>query len=257
MVSKTQPKDMAADRQMYTIQRAVLLNNTIAFNDLSVKRKTNGLDANHIQLQSLNGGINGFEYSGKDLKAHVDSLSAREQTGFILDSLRGDFAIKDTMIYAKNLFIKTPLSRISGNTIVYPQSLDEKYKGNLQNWFLFTNAVIAKKDLVFLAPVFIEKYKRQLAGVSFIYLTTDITGNSKRLGIKTISLHSNKNDINLNANGTIYNAFSSNGIQYDLFRWSTSFNESVIQVGSNTFSSSAGSSLYRIFFAFPDHLLPG
>ena len=234
MVNKTQPKDTAADRQMYTIQRAVLLNNTIAFNDLSVKSKTKGLDANHIQLQSLSGGINGFEYSGKDLKAHVDSLSAREQTGFILDSLRGDFAIKDTMIYAKNLFIKTPLSRISGNTIVYPQSLDEKYKGNLQNWFLFTNAVIAKKDLIFLAPVFMEKYKRQLAGVSFIYLTSDISGNSKRLGIKTISLHSDKNDINVNANGILYNAFSSNGIQYDLFILKAIASKSFIEPFVNT-----------------------
>ena len=234
MVNKTQPKDTAADRQMYTIQRAVLLNNTIAFNDLSVKSKTKGLDANHIQLQSLSGGINGFEYSGKDLKAHVDSLSAREQTGFILDSLRGDFAIKDTLIYAKNLFIKTPLSRISGNTIVYPQSLDEKYKGNLQNWFLFTNAVIAKKDLIFLAPVFMEKYKRQLAGVSFIYLTSDISGNSKRLGIKTISLHSDKNDINVNANGILYNAFSSNGIQYDLFILKAIASKSFIEPFVNT-----------------------
>jgi translocation and assembly module TamB len=217
VTKKTQQKDTATGHQMYTVQQAVLFNNTIAFNDLSVKRKSNGLDANHMQLQSLSGGINHFQYSDTVLKAHIDSLSAKEKTGFILDSLRGDFTIKDTVIIAKNLFIKTPLSRISGNTIVYPQSLDEKYNGNLQNWFLFTNAVIAKKDLVLIAPVFMEKYKRQLAGVSFIYLTTDITGNSKRLGIKTISLHSDKNDINVNANGTLYNAFSSTGIQYDLF----------------------------------------
>lgn len=210
-------KDTAQSRINYTVKHALLLNNAFAFNDLSVQRKGKGLDANHIQLRSLSGGLGGFAYSGSNLTLHVDSFSAREQNGFILDSLRGDFALNDSSIVAKNIFIKTPFSRISGNTVFYPQSMHDTYRGNLQSRLLFTNAIIAKKDLQFMAPVIMEKYKQQLAGVSFIYLTTDITGNANRIDLKTLSVHSDKNDIYVNASGKVYHAFSSNGLQYDLF----------------------------------------
>lgn len=227
-------KDTSVSRVNYTVKHAILLNNTIAFNDLSVKRKRNGLDANHIQLNSLSGGIGGFAYTGNNLKMHVDSLSTKEQTGFFLESLRGDFVVNDTVIVAKNIFIKTPLSKISGNTIVYPQSINEKYQGNLQNRFLFTNAVVAKRDLLFLAPTFMERYKRQLSGVSFIYLTTDITGNAKRLDIKTLAVHSDKNDIYINTNGMLLNAFSANGLQYDLLISKAVASKSFIEPFVNT-----------------------
>jgi hypothetical protein len=210
-------KDTSVSHTNYSVKHAILLNNNVAFNDLSVKRKGNGLDANHMQLSALSGGLSGFVYAGSNLLLHVDSLSAREQKGFVLDSLQGDFVVNDTLLVAKNILIKTPLSRISGNTSVYPKSIDDQYRGNQQNHFLFANAVIAKKDLVFLAPLMMEKYKKQLAGVSFIYLTTDITGNARRMDIKTLSVHSDKNDIYVNANGKLYNAFSSKGLQYDLF----------------------------------------
>ncbi len=228
------PKDTSVSHVNYTVKHAILLNNTVAFNDQSVQRKRNGLDANHIQLHSLSGGFAGFTYTGDNLAMHVDSLSAREQTGFVLDSLRGDFVINDTLIAAKNILIKTPLSRIAGNTVVYPQSIDQKYRGNLQNHFLFTNAIVAKKDLLFLAPTFMEKYTKQLMGVSFIYLTTDIMGNAKRLDIKTLSVHSDKNDINVNANGMLYNAFSSDGLQYDLFISKAVASKSFIEPFVNT-----------------------
>ncbi len=209
--------DTSMNRIKYKILHAVLFNNSIAFNDLSVKRKSNGLDANHIQLQSLSGGFADFAYSGNELKAHIDSFSAIEQSGFILDSLHGEFAMNDTLVIARNVLIKTPVSHISGKAIIYPRSIDEKYRGNLQNRFLFTNAVIAKKDLAFFLPALIEKYKQPLAGVSFIYLTMDINGNAKRLAMKALSVHSDKNDIYINANGVVYNVFSPGGLQYDLF----------------------------------------
>ena len=228
------PKDTAVSRVKYSVQHAILFNNTIAFNDLSVKRKNKGLDANHILLNSLKGDIGGFAYIGNNLAMHIDSLSTIEQTGFILDSLRGDFVVNDTVIVAKNIFIKTPVSSISGYTIVYPQSIDEKYRGNLQNRFLFTNSVVAKKDLLFLAPAFMEKYKKQLTDISSIYLTTDISGNAKRLEIKTLSVHSNKNDINVIASGNFYNVFSTKGLQYDLLISKAVVSKSFIEPLVNT-----------------------
>lgn len=209
--------DTSTVRKIYSVKQAILFNNTIAFNDLSEKRKAKGLDANHLQLNLLSGGFTGFVYTDNMLRARIDSLSAREQTGFILDSLRGDFDLRDSLIVANNLYIKTPGSRISGNAIVYPKSLQALYTGNVQNRVVFNNNIIAKKDLAFLAPAIIEKYSRQLQGVSFIYLSTDISGNAKNLAIKAISFYSDKNDISVVANGTLYNAFSSDGLQYDLF----------------------------------------
>lgn len=201
----------------YRVKHAVLLNNTLSINDQSVNRNGNGLDVNHLQISSLSGGLSGFSYMGSNLTIQVDSLSGKEKNGFILDSLRGNLTLNDKSFIANQVLIKTPLSRISGNMTLFPESIHDSYRGNLRNHFQFFNSVIAKKDLLFIAPVQMEKYKSQLAGVSFIYLTAAITGNAKRMDIQTFSIHSDKKDIYMDASGVLYNAFSSDHLQYDLF----------------------------------------
>lgn len=214
-VEKIKQLDTVSSNLAVMVKKVKFYNNTIAYNNPSTKRLARGFDMNHVKVEKFSAGFADLGYGDNMIRAKVDSMSFREQSGFILDSMHGNFSM-DSAIMAKNLLIKTPQSRINGDATVFMQSLDPKYRGNAQNRLVFNNNVIARKDLQLLAPAIMEKYNQQLAGVSFIYATTDVTGNAKKAVIKNLSLHSNKNDINVNASGTVYNAMSKDALMYDL-----------------------------------------
>jgi hypothetical protein len=215
-VNKIKQMDTATSNLAVLVKEVRLSNNNIAYNNPSAKKTDKGFDANHVNLLRFNAGLTNMGYGDNVIKVHVDSLSFKEKSGLVLDSMHGDFSMDDTTIMARNMLLKTPLSRIKGEALVFPASIDEKYKGNQQNHLVFVNNVIARKDIQLLAPSIMDKYNRQLQGVSFIYVTADLNGNTKKAVIKTLALHSDKNDIALNAGGTVYNAMSKDALMYDL-----------------------------------------
>jgi hypothetical protein len=185
--------------------------------DLPAKKKINGFDINHIKLAGLDAFVTGIVYATQSKKLLIESMSLKEQSGFVLDSLHGNMDIQDTMIIAKNILIKTPASRITGNAAIYPASFDALYKGNAQNHIVLNNNVLAKNDIMLFAPFLINQYKKQWQGITEVYINADLAGNANRTLIKTIAVHSNKNDVTLNASGTISNLLSFQHLQYDLF----------------------------------------
>jgi translocation and assembly module TamB len=216
VVDKIKQIDTVTSNMAVVVKDVRFSNNTLTYNDLSGKKKGRGLDPSHIKIRSLNAGFKDIGYGDNKMKVKIDSMSLKEQSGFILDSMHGNLNMHDTAIFVHNLLFKTPYSRIAGEAIVYPLSLDTKYKGNSQNSLTFTNNIIARRDIALLAPSIMEKYNRQLEGVSFVYVTADMRGNARKTVIKKLLLHSNKNDLNLNANGTVYNVLSKDAFIYDL-----------------------------------------
>ncbi|MES2372877.1 MAG: translocation/assembly module TamB domain-containing protein [Bacteroidota bacterium] len=213
--NKIKQVDTVTSSLAAVVKQVRFYNDTIAYNNPSTKRLAKGFDANHVKATAFTAGFSDLGYGDNTIKAKIDSMSLKEQSGFVMDSMHGVFVFKD-MITASNVLLKTPQSRISGNGIFYPFSLDANYKGNEQNHVVFVNNIIARQDLQLFVPYIMDKYSRQLQGVSYVYVTADITGNTRRAVIKTISLHSNKNDININASGTVSNWLSKNALMYDL-----------------------------------------
>jgi hypothetical protein len=214
--AKIKQVDTVTSSLAAVVKRVRFHNDTIAYNNPSTQRLTRGFDANHVKITAFTAGMSELGYGDNTIKAKIDSMSMKEQSGFVMDSMHGVFVFKDTLITASSVLVKTPQSRIAGNGIFYPFSLDANYRGNEQNHIIFSNNIIARKDLQFFVPALMDKYSRQLQGVSYVYATADIKGNTKKAVIKNISLHSNKNDININASGTVYNMVSKNGLMYDL-----------------------------------------
>jgi translocation and assembly module TamB len=236
VVNKIKQIDTVTSNMAVVVKDVRFFNNNVTYNDLSGKKKGTGFDASHVSIRSLNAGFKDIGYGDNMMKVKIDSMSLKEQSGFVLDSMHGNFNMLDTVILVHNLLFKTPYSRIAGEAVVYPLSLDAKYRGNSQNSLVFTNNIIARRDIALLAPSVMEKYNKQLSGVSFVYVTADMRGNSRKAIIKKILLHSNKSDINLNANGTVYNALSTEALMYDLnitkITVSKSFLEPFINAGT-------------------------
>ncbi|NCI50529.1 translocation/assembly module TamB [Sediminibacterium roseum] len=215
-VEKIKQIDTVTSSLAVVVKELRLSNNNIAYNNPSAKKMERGFDANHVNLLRFNAGLTNMGYGDNTIRIHVDSLSFKEKSGLVLDSLHGDFSMDDSTILAKNMLLKTPFSRISGEALVFPASIDGQYRGNQQNRLVMANNVIARKDIQLLAPSIMDKYNRQLQGVSFIYVTADVTGNPKKAVIKTLALHSDKNDLILNTAGTVSNAMSKDALMYDL-----------------------------------------
>ncbi len=199
-----------------TVKNLRFYNNNIAYHDLTAKKAANGLDPHHIIIRSFNAAVSGAAYNSKQITANVDSLSMIEKSGFIIDTMHGSIDMRDSVIYAKNLLLKTPYSRVAGDARIYPASFADNYKGNEQNTLVFNNNIIARKDIELLAPSITAKYRKQLQGISTIYVTANGAGNAKKMVLKTVSLHSNKNDVNVVVNGTLWNATSPKALMYDM-----------------------------------------
>ena len=209
-------KDSLANDLKLVIKNISLTENSITYNNIAQKKLTKGFDANHIKIDSLNADITDVLYTPKNTKVNIKSMSLNEQSGFDLNKFQVNFAMTDSVITATNFIAKTPASSINGTIKVYPASFAENYNGKLQNDIILNNNVVALRDIELLAPAVLNKYKKQLQGVSYLYANADITGNAKHLNIKNVIVHSNKNDIYINTAGTIENATSKNNISYNL-----------------------------------------
>jgi len=208
--------DTTAGNLVLNVKQVSFTGNTIAFDDHSKKVQQKGFDMNHIAVHSLNADVSGISSEGKKMKVLVKSMSGIDKSGFTLNALHGDVVMNDSVITAKDIILKTPGSTIKGDLLLYPSSIAENYHGNLQSKIVFTNNVIARKDVELLIPSVTDKYSKQLQGVSYVYANASMTGNAGKMLIKNITLHSDKNDIYLNASGTLRDAMSKNKLQYDL-----------------------------------------
>lgn len=215
-IEKIKEIDTATSNLAVTVKEARFSNNNITYNNPGVKPMARGFDMNHINVLRFNAGLVDLGYGDNTIKVKIDSLSFREKSGLVLDTMHGDFTKADSAITVKNMLLKTENSRIQGNALVNLASVDEKYRGSAQNQLRFIDNVIARKDIELLAPAVMDKYRRQLQGVSFVYITADVSGNARKALLKQVSLRSNKNDIAVVASGSVANAMSKNALAYDL-----------------------------------------
>lgn len=216
--------DLSSNKRQDTSTNVVVLfgkqvhlsDNTVTYNHLSKKAQKKGFDADHIKLTNFNADVSDVYYAGNHVKALVRSMSGKDHNGFVLDTLRGNFDMKDSVFIAKAMLVKTPSSYFNGDIHVYPATFADKYRGPIQNKILINNTIIAKKDIELLVPSVTEKYKKQLQGIFFVYINADMAGNADRMSIKNITIHSNKNDLYLDVSGLLYNLSSKNKLHYDL-----------------------------------------
>lgn len=198
----------------FHIKELSVVNSSLRYFDIA-RRITPGFDVYHMNVKKLNGTANSIDYTGKTKNANVTFLSGRDSSGLIIDTLRGNFLVSDSLVNISNFLAKTPTSYFNGSTFLYPFGLVPGTHTEGQNKIRMDNNVISRRDLDLLFPSLVKTYRSALAGVSTIYITANADGTLRRMVVHQFNARTNKNDILVDASGIIENPTSTRNLRFD------------------------------------------
>ncbi|MDB5202265.1 MAG: hypothetical protein JWQ27_1674 [Ferruginibacter sp.] len=182
------------------------------------KPAAGGLDFAHFNASNLNVNIHNFIYSADSTAAQVSQFSFADASGFQLDSTHLNFLFTDTILSAKELYVKTPHTLLQDAIEIRYDSLSAMTL-HPQNSLVsanFSKSVIAFNDLYLLMP----SLKKTFAPASFanntISFNTELRGNLQRLYLPYLQL-SGLSGSSITGRGTLYNLTDPNRLAYDLY----------------------------------------
>ncbi|HEX2607189.1 MAG TPA: translocation/assembly module TamB domain-containing protein [Flavisolibacter sp.] len=138
----------------FRIDKLLVDNNTIQFDNDNDPRLAYGMDYSHINAKELTLHVEDFVMNTDTVAARVTEGHMKEKSGFVLNELHGDLLYANKQSYLKDLYIKTPGSEIKRSAVLEYASLDELQK-NFPATVLDIEVVDSKlqvKDILTFAP---------------------------------------------------------------------------------------------------------
>jgi len=193
-----------------------LNNNKIKYDDNNAP-KSGGLDFAHLDVEGLKASINSFTFSADSSAALVNQLAFKDKSGFTLDSAHVKFLFSDTVISAKNLYVRTPQTLIQNSLEIRYDSIAgiSKYPANSTVTALLTNSTIAFNDLYLLMPALKTTFPPEQFRNNNIRLNTELRGSLKQLYLPYLQL-TGLSGSTINARGTLFNLTDPEKFSYDL-----------------------------------------
>jgi len=128
--------------------------NTFQFDDNTQPRQGYGIDLAHLLSKDLVLGINDLVFNSDSIGGTITKGSLTEQSGFILEELKGTILYAHNEAYVNGLLIKTPGSEIKQGASLKYVSRDELAKHFDQTIIAadIDNSYIKVKDILYFAP---------------------------------------------------------------------------------------------------------
>jgi translocation and assembly module TamB len=199
---------------VFHIDDANITDTRFVYNDIA-QPAIRGFDMHHIAIGKLKADVSDIDYTGKKMNASITFVSGKDKSGLTLDTLRGKFAVTDSLITVENLLARTPYSRINGSAVLYPFNFMPNNRARVQNKIRMQNNIISKRDLDILVPDLMRTYQQQLQGINTVFLTVDAEGNATRMLVRRAVAYSNRRDVYLDASGTVMNITAKNNFRFD------------------------------------------
>ncbi len=173
------------------LDKIVLSNNTIRYDNLSAPREKKGMmDFNHLYIKGL--GITGKDIAIDEsvIKATIGSGRLTDTSGFVLQELRGKIVYDDKQIRAEDILIKTPHTYIDNESVITyssPEDLSKRpEKVNLA--IQFRNSVLGLADAAFFVPDLPVNYRNQR-----VHLNAMVGGRLNDLDIDKLQMQGLRN----------------------------------------------------------------
>lgn len=157
MVKKETKEEVAAESTAgwdFRVDKILLDNNDIRYNDETQPRLTYGMDYSHLKIDDLTLHANDFVFKPDSTALTIVKGNMKEQSGFVLTDLQGDILYSNDQTYLKNLLIKTPGSEIKRSAVLKYASLDALTK-NFERTVIdleVVNSYMQVKDILVFAP---------------------------------------------------------------------------------------------------------
>src|SRR6186713_1551554 len=131
-----------------------LENNSLQFDNDNNPRIKYGIDYGHFKSDSVTLEANDFLLSADSITGKIKKASFKEQSGFVLNELQGEFLYANTQTFVKDLVLKTPgteLKRYASLTYNSFNDLTENFP-NTQIDADISNSHVQVKDILVFAP---------------------------------------------------------------------------------------------------------
>ncbi len=178
-------------------------NSSLKYDDKSLPHLAKGMDYSHLYLKNLSLKATNLEYSIDTTLVSVQSASLTEQSGFVLNNLRANFAMNPTSVSLQNLFLETPGSEIKKSAVITYPSLAalQKDPGVLGLDIDLQNSKVTVKDLQTFVPL-LNTQTSALSPNSTLYVDARITGKVNKINFQKLILRG-LGATDINASGII------------------------------------------------------
>ncbi|GAB5553192.1 MAG: hypothetical protein Sapg2KO_27830 [Saprospiraceae bacterium] len=181
-------------------------------------RTPNAVDFNHLNLEDITLELKDFQWLSDLIKVDIEDLNLLDHSGFRLNRLKGNLALKPDQTSIENLLIRTSQSNIEANFVAlhdefgdWVQNLEDQVR--MQIDILPTS--IAFQDLNYFAPSIKEIKQINTDLTRTIKINAQATGTLNRL--EQINLNGSiANDLILRAKGSARFLTQPEKLSYDL-----------------------------------------
>ncbi len=152
--AKTETKDVAAQNWLVNIRNVNIQKTFFQFDDDNQPRHPQTLDYGHLKASDITLQAHNIVMDKDTIGANVQEAALKEQSGFTLQQLQGDFLYTGQKVYADNLLVQTPGTIIKHTIHLDYPSLESVQKniGNLQVQAELPGCRIANKDILYFVP---------------------------------------------------------------------------------------------------------
>ncbi|HMJ48486.1 MAG TPA: translocation/assembly module TamB domain-containing protein [Ferruginibacter sp.] len=209
--------DTVRNPWLIEVKQLALVKNQVQYDDVNLP-KSGGLDFAHFDATELNGDVSSFHYSYDSTKAIVNQFSFKEKNGFQLDTLHVNYTQTNRILSAKELYVKTPQSRLQNSIEIIYDSL-AGLVARPQNSIVsavFNNSVLAFNDLYQVMPSLKSSFPPAQFANNSIHINTELRGNLERVYLPYLQL-SGLSGSSINAHGNLYHLTDARKFSYDLY----------------------------------------
>ena len=203
-----------------------LKNNHVEYDDNNMVA-AGGFDPSHFNMQNLGADISSLVYSSKRTAAEVKQLTFSDTSGFVLDTTHVNFLMTDSILSAKDLYVKTAESLLKDFIELQFDSINGITK-NPANSLLaakLNNSTIAFNDLYLLVPSLKASFPPAQFADNLVHFNTEVRGNLAQVYLPYLQLVGFSGS-SLDAHATLYNLTDANKFYYDLYIERSNFKKS-------------------------------
>lgn len=201
--TKTEAKDVANQGWLVDVRNVNVGKTFFQYDDENQPRQKQVLDYGHLKAENVSLQANRFLMEGDTITASVQEAAFKEQSGFTLQQLQGEFVYTGQKMHADNLLVQTPGTRIKHTIHLDYPSLEAVQKdiGSLQVKAVLPGSYVSTKDVLYFAPM-LKQQPVFNDGGTVLKINADVEGRVNRLTTRTLQVQG-WGDTKIDVSGTI------------------------------------------------------
>jgi translocation and assembly module TamB len=136
------------------VGKIMLTNNDLKYDDFNAPNQPKGMDFAHLGIRNLTADLSNFTFSDTDISGSLERAAFQEQSGFVVQQAKADFAYAEKQTYLRNMYLKTPSTLLRDELVLNYQNQDQLSNdiGKVQVKVQLKNSQVAFSDVLLLVP---------------------------------------------------------------------------------------------------------